>query len=135
MKQLNTLSSIDSHRKKLRVLVVDDNRLARSLIGYFLGSLNFECVHAQDGVEALAQLKENQFDLIVLDWKMPHCNGWETLQRGETLLKQKSQTEAPIPVVIYTDATLAELDIPSCAELWDISLTSREVGHEAFDQI
>ena len=62
----------------MRVLVVDDSRAARSLIGRMVRELGFEVVEAAQGREALEQLVAHApIDLVLVDWNMPEMDGFE----------------------------------------------------------
>lgn len=65
----------------IRVLLVDDSRLSRTVIKEFLAKRKWEIFEAEDGLESLQSAKKQQFDLIFLDQNMPGLNGDETLQR------------------------------------------------------
>lgn len=80
-----------------RILVVDDNvSLVRMLEGV-LRRQDFDVSVAYDGAEALAQVKAQPPDLIVLDIVMPRLNGYEVCRR----LHADPATEA-IPVILLT---------------------------------
>ena len=60
--------------KSKRVLIVDDNDLNRKLFENLIGQVClFES--AKNGIEALALLEENRFDLILMDIQMPELDG------------------------------------------------------------
>jgi len=58
-----------------RILVVDDEEVLRLTLRTRLGSAGFEVHTAIDGEEALALLKENEFDIVLLDINMPVMDG------------------------------------------------------------
>jgi adenylate cyclase len=62
-----------------RLLVVDDNRVNRLLLGRALESLGHAVTFAENGREALAALRERPVDLVLLDIEMPEMDGYETL--------------------------------------------------------
>jgi DNA-binding NarL/FixJ family response regulator len=64
-----------------RVLLVDDSATMRSIIGKILIASRFqlEVSEAEEGVDALRQVREKSFDLVILDYHMPGLNGVETL--------------------------------------------------------
>ena len=62
-----------------RVLVVDDEAALRELVVVTLGDA-FACEEAADGDEALARLRAEPFDLVMLDVMMPRRTGIEVLE-------------------------------------------------------
>jgi sigma-B regulation protein RsbU (phosphoserine phosphatase) len=60
-------------------LVVDDNFYNRDLCRLALAHVGYTVVEAPDGLEALRLLKEQQFDLLVLDLSMPVLSGVEVI--------------------------------------------------------
>ena len=62
----------------MRVLLVDDHALVRNGIASLLTANNIEVVgEASDGLEALEKARELKPDIILMDIKMPRCNGLE----------------------------------------------------------
>lgn len=62
---------------RLRLLVVEDDAVARSALRELLSDLGYECHVAGDGIDALEAHKARPFDLILSDWKMPRSDGME----------------------------------------------------------
>jgi PAS domain S-box-containing protein len=67
----------------LRVLVVDDNSLAREILQRQLESMSFKVLTVSSGRDAIDVLKRESvsgggIDLVMLDWAMPELNGIET---------------------------------------------------------
>ena len=65
----------------LRVLFVDDEDDFRETIVKRLNARKIQAMGAESGVRALEIVKDNDFDVIVLDVKMPGMDGMETLSR------------------------------------------------------
>lgn len=63
-----------------RVLVVDDEETVRSILGRFLRSRGCDVDMAVDGEEALASLRREQSDMLLLDLRMPKVDGLEVLR-------------------------------------------------------
>jgi two-component system KDP operon response regulator KdpE len=61
-----------------RVLVVDDEPELRRVLMTTLSTLGFIVAGAESGEAALDRVRENKFDLILLDFNMPGLNGLET---------------------------------------------------------
>ena len=65
----------------MHVLVVDDSRAMRSILGSILRDAGFEVSEACDGSEALKSLHENgKVPLILVDWNMPPLDGFEFIK-------------------------------------------------------
>jgi len=78
----------------IRVLVVDDDAPMREFLRRNLEARNFIVSQAANGIEALAMVRHDPFDLVVLDIMMPHLDGYETCRR----LRKFSN----VPVVVLT---------------------------------
>jgi len=84
------------------VLIVDDSRATRAMIGRILKELKFETLEAANGRDALERLRQNgTADLVLVDWNMPEMNGLEFVKavradssfRGITLMMVTTETE------------------------------------------
>lgn len=58
-----------------RALVIDDEQLLLDLLGYLLSKFGYEVDRALDSQEAAGKLKEETYDVIFLDMKMPVMSG------------------------------------------------------------
>jgi DNA-binding response OmpR family regulator len=81
----------------VKILVAEDERDIRELIGFSLGLADYEVVLARDGVEAVEEAAEQKPDLILLDVRMPRMSGYEACRR----LKENPAT-SEIPVVFLS---------------------------------
>jgi len=78
-----------------RILVVDDDKSIRSIIREILEFEKYEVDEATDGLDCIVKVKQNKYDVIVMDIKMPHMDGMEAIE--------KVQNVAPdIPVVMIS---------------------------------
>ncbi|MFI5342465.1 MAG: response regulator [Candidatus Methylomirabilales bacterium] len=62
-----------------RVLIVDDEPVARELLSEFLTVKGYKVLTASDGEEALRRVKQDRPHLILLDVRMPKMNGLDVL--------------------------------------------------------
>ena len=93
------------------ILIADDNRVNRLLLGRGLEQDGHTVVFAEHGAEALELLRTRRFDLILLDVLMPELDGYGVLGeiQGDPHLRD-------IPVVVTT--SLDELDsVVRCIEM------------------
>ena len=87
----------DFNAEELRVLVVDDSRMARRHIRRVLESMGIEKItEAEDGKVAIPVLKENFFDLVVTDYNMPEMDGDALVEHIRT---QSNQSSVPVLMV------------------------------------
>ena len=84
---------LDFSNKK--VLVAEDNKTNQLLIRIILEKMNIEVVIANDGQEAEDIMREDEFDLILMDINMPNKNG------SEAMLEIKKFNE-DIPIIALT---------------------------------
>jgi two-component system KDP operon response regulator KdpE len=77
-----------------RVLVVDDEKPLRDFIRRNLEVRGYYVQTAGSGLEALAQIGPETFDLIILDLMMPHMDGLETARRV--------REHSIVPIIILT---------------------------------
>ena len=66
--------------QKNRLLVVDDEESLRTVLCSELVSEGFKVQNAGDGDEAIEILNKEEFDLVLLDIKMPRVNGFDVLK-------------------------------------------------------
>ncbi len=81
--------------EKRKILVVDDNELFRESIMETLRRQGYEMRAACSGPEALEMFPQEQFDLVISDFKMPGMTGVE-------LLEKIKQMDSDIPFLIIT---------------------------------
>lgn len=63
------------------LLLVEDEDTLRTAIGRYLVRLGYEVVSAQDGTDALAQVGKRNFDLVLLDLRLPDMGGDDVYRR------------------------------------------------------
>ena len=77
-------------KARKKILIVDDEALIVENIQEFLEDEAFECNSAKNGYEALERLAQVQFDIILLDIRMPALNGIATLKK---IIQQRHRPE------------------------------------------
>ena len=103
----------------MSVLVVDDNETAREILKEALETFSFKVTLAKSGQEAIGLVlnnKENPFDLVIMDWKMPGMDGIETSK----VILEKSPIK--IPTIIMVTAFGRE----------EVAEKAKEVGIKGF---
>ena len=64
----------------MKILVVDDSKVIRMLVAECVVSLGHEINYAENGEDAVAYVKENSVDLVLMDVEMPGINGFKATQ-------------------------------------------------------
>ncbi|HLF62430.1 MAG TPA: sigma-54 dependent transcriptional regulator [Saprospiraceae bacterium] len=83
-----------------KVLIVDDERSIRKTLRDILEFENYTVDEATDGLECVVKIKQNTYDVIILDIKMPKMDGMDALERIQELA-----VETPV-VMISGHATI-----------------------------
>ena len=60
-----------------KILIIEDEESIRRLLRYDLKQMQFEVDSAKDGLEGLALAKQHDYDVILVDWMLPHLSGIE----------------------------------------------------------
>lgn len=82
----------------LKVLVVDDNEVNRLVLTTFLGNNGIACSVATSGSEALELIKQEDFDLVLLDIQMPDISGIDV---ADEVMAMKKEHPALIAVTAH----------------------------------
>lgn len=68
---------MNSAQEAPRILLVDDDRDACTIMSRLLAAYGYRVDTAEGGTGALAQLRTNEYQLAILDYRMPGMNGVE----------------------------------------------------------
>ena len=94
-----------------RLLIVDDNKVNRILLGRGLEADGHKVETAENGKQALEKLRVGSYDLVLLDIEMPEMNGYEVLER---CLQDDELRNIPI---IMTSSLDEIASVVKCVEL------------------
>ena len=84
-----------------KILVVDDIKSNRDFLKLKLENKGLEVIEAKDGKEATELIKDESFDLVIMDLKMPVMDGYQAL----TEIRNK---EYQLPVIAFTASATKE---------------------------
>ncbi len=108
--ELITRHALRESRRKLSILVAEDNAVNRTVIVSLLQKLGHSVTVAEDGEQVLALVKEQRFDLLFMDIRMPKLDG---LSATRELRKREQELGGHLPVIAMTASVLPE-DRESC---------------------
>jgi CheY-like chemotaxis protein/HAMP domain-containing protein/GAF domain-containing protein len=92
-----------AQRRIKQLLVVEDDNVQRMAIVELIGKEDVQTTAVASGEEALAHLRENKFDCMVLDLRLPEMDGFELIDRI-----QRDLGLLDLPIIIYTGKDLTE---------------------------
>jgi HAMP domain-containing protein/CheY-like chemotaxis protein/signal transduction histidine kinase len=90
-----------AEKRVRKLLVVEDDEVQRMSIVELIGNGDVLTTAVETGEEALALLREEPFDCMVLDLKLPDMTGFELIEKI-----QKELGRADLPIIIYTGKEL-----------------------------
>jgi len=95
---------LDLEIKNIKVLVVEDIALNQLLMKTLLDDFGFERDIAENGKIAIDKLKDNSYDIILMDLQMPEMNGFEATE----YIRNEMKSETPI-IALTADVTTVDL--------------------------
>ncbi|KAL0479020.1 hypothetical protein AKO1_007934 [Acrasis kona] len=117
---------------KLKVLVVEDNKINQRVLVRMLQSCNCEYVIANDGVEGLEKFSEQEFDLIYMDVAMPRMDGFECTRKIRQMEQSTGVDRGVLIVGLSGNARQEHVDMSKEAgmDLYQIKpCSSKDVNH------
>jgi PAS domain S-box-containing protein len=103
----NEILELDSEVKNIKVLVVEDIPLNQLLMKTLLDDFGFQYDMAENGKIAIEKLKNNDYDIILMDLQMPVINGFEATEYIRNTMISK------IPIIALT-ADVTTVDLAKC---------------------
>ena len=98
--------------QSVRVLAVDDNKVNRIVVEEILRNAGVECVAVESGVQAIERVKNEPFDIVLMDCQMPFMDGYEAT---EMIRQWEKESESPtrLPIIALT-ANVTSEDVQKC---------------------
>ncbi|MGF6243083.1 two-component system sensor histidine kinase EvgS [Paraburkholderia sp. GAS38] len=97
------------------ILVAEDHPVNQELIRHQLTLLGFACDVVNDGVEALAALKQTSYGCLITDCHMPNLSGYELARRVREAEEAQGSGAQRLPILGITANTAPE-DLSQCRD-------------------
>jgi CheY-like chemotaxis protein len=101
-KAVNTVTYSDFDAQ---VLVVEDNPINVAIVTGLLNKFGVDVSLAENGLQALTMLKQNPYDLVLMDCQMPELDGYEATRR---IRQPGNVLDSTVPVVALTAHAMRE---------------------------
>ncbi len=92
----------------MNILIVEDNKINQLVVAKMLNDKGIKTVTADNGAEALQEVKMHHFDLILMDIQMPIMDGYKATAEIRAM-EDNSKSDVPI-IALTASAFLSELE-------------------------
>lgn len=97
------------------ILLVEDNILNQKVVAFNLRKLNYNVVAVDNGKDAINEILNTTFDIILMDLMLPEMTGYEITIEIRRIEKEKG-IEKGVPIIAITANTL-DNDRDKCFEV------------------
>jgi signal transduction histidine kinase/CheY-like chemotaxis protein len=105
-KSNNQLSYDDKNLEGVKVLIAEDNVINAILAKQFMKMWKVDCDVAENGKEALKMIKNNDYDLVLMDLQMPELDGYQTTIEIRKLDEAKYKN---LPIIAVTASAMLDI--------------------------
>jgi two-component system sensor histidine kinase/response regulator len=96
---LVTRHTLEEHKHRSRVLLVEDNAVNQTLAFRLLEKRGYSVIVAANGREAVEAFENNQFDVVLMDIQMPVMDGFEV---AAAIRAKEKLTGGHVPIIAMT---------------------------------
>ena len=82
----------------MRVLFVEDNEVNRRVVREMLKAGEIEMAEAEDGETGLRMVEDNDYDLVLMDLRMPGMDGITAIRH----IRARADAKAHVPIIVVT---------------------------------
>jgi len=90
----------------MKILLIDDNQSITKMMSKFLKARGYECTVSSDGRNGLSLIKNQKFDVVILDIAMPEFTGFDVIDDLEKSGKLKGQK-----IIFFTASSVKDSQI------------------------
>jgi CheY-like chemotaxis protein len=126
----NTAAAITAPSISLSILLAEDNLVNQRVAMTMLGKMGHRITLATNGLEALEQWRQGDFDLILMDVQMPEMNGLQ----ATTQIRREEAMGAHVPIVAMTASAMSE-ERDRCLAAGMDDFISKPVSYKVIEQM
>src|SRR3954464_8248783 len=89
----------------MRVLFVEDDPMNRRVVKEMLTTVEAEMAEAEDAETGLAMIDAHDYDIVLMDLRMPGMDGLAAIQH----IRARTDSKAGLPIIVVTADTAADL--------------------------
>ncbi|HEY1041017.1 MAG TPA: response regulator transcription factor [Bacteroidia bacterium] len=91
---------------KQKILIAEDDPLLLKALGFYFSKKGYDVTTVNEGREAIARIRESDFNLIITDLNMPFASGMEIV----SLVRNELKKETPIIMLTSVGIESTELE-------------------------
>lgn len=111
----------------VKILLVEDNPLNQKLAIKMMNKAGYSCDVAQNGIEALAAMETNSYDMVFMDCQMPVMDGFEATAKIRKVEKTHGSKHTPI-IALTANAMLS--DVKDCTNAGMDDYLAKPINYE-----
>jgi signal transduction histidine kinase/CheY-like chemotaxis protein len=123
-------AAISASSLSLSILLAEDNLVNQRVAMTMLGKMGHRITLATNGLEALEQWRQSDFDLILMDVQMPEMTGLQ----AATQIRREEAIGAHVPIVAMTASAMSE-DRDRCLAAGMDDFISKPVSYKVIEQM
>ncbi len=105
--EISTVSKTINY-SEIKILLAEDNLINQLLAQTVLGQFGFQITTVENGLKAVEEIKQNEYDLVLMDLMMPVMDGYIATQEIRNL-ESKMKKEIPI-IALTADVTITDVE-------------------------
>nr|MDA3870925.1 response regulator [Candidatus Neomarinimicrobiota bacterium] len=90
----------EQHKENIKILIVEDNYASRFIASNFVREYGYEVKSVENGKDAINALKEDSYDIVLMDIQMPKMDGVESFNKIRD--KSSKVLNPEIPIIALT---------------------------------
>ncbi len=125
-----TAAGVSPSSRSLRILLAEDNLVNQRVAMTILGKMGHRITLATNGLEALEQWRQSDFDLILMDVQMPEMTGLQATMQ----IRREEAIGTHVPIVAMTASAMSE-DRDRCLAAGMDDFVSKPVSSKVIEQM